>query len=176
MSDDVKLCVEILDRAIAFEAEGMRFFTERAEGAPSELERNVFRSLAKDEAGHRAHLAKLREDLLATNSIDALKEEDHDHRSPRAIFESALEESADPYQPEAAELEILKGALEVERRGYRMYSEAAARVESPQARALFEHLAAEEQNHYQLIHNTYEFMANPEGWHGYDEEPMLDGG
>ena len=176
MSDEVKLCVEILDKAIAFEEEGMRFFTERAESAPSELERNVFRSLAKDEAGHRAHLVKLREDLLATNSVDVLKEEDHDHRSPRAIFEGALEESSDPYQPEAAELEILKGALEVERRGYRMYADAAARVESPQARELFEHLAAEEQNHFQLIHNTYEFMANPEGWHGYDEGPMLDGG
>jgi rubrerythrin len=57
-----------------------------------------------------------------------------------------------------------------------MYSEAAAKVESPQARELFEHLAAEEQDHYRLLHNTYEYMSNPEGWHGFDESPMLDGG
>jgi rubrerythrin len=176
MSDEVKLCVEILDRAIEFEEEGMRFFTERSEGAPSALERNVFRSLAKDEAGHKAHLVKLRTDLLRTKQIDSLTQEDHEHRTAREIFEKALEEAVDPYQPEAAELEILKGALEVERRGYRMYSEAAARMDSPRARDLFRHLASEEQNHYQLIHNTYEYMSSPEDWNGFDESPMLDGG
>ena len=30
MSDDLRLCVEILEKAIAFEEEGMAFFQERA--------------------------------------------------------------------------------------------------------------------------------------------------
>ncbi len=77
---------------------------------------------------------------------------------------------------ELDELEILKGALDVERRGYTMYAGAAAKVSSPRAKAMFEHLAAEEQNHFSLLKNTYDYMADPEGFAGFDGNAMLDGG
>ena len=63
---------EILDKAIKFEETGMAFFKERAGSAPSQLERNLFTSLAKDEAGHKAHLVKMREDVLRENSLEVL--------------------------------------------------------------------------------------------------------
>jgi rubrerythrin len=177
MNDDVKLCVEILEKAIAFEEEGMAFFQDRAQNAPSTLERNLFNSLAKDEAGHKAHLVKMREDLLREGSVDVLPEVGEEHvANVRQIFEKALEEATDPYEAELEELEILKGALDVERRGYRLYADAAAEVASPRAKGIFEHLAGEEQNHYTLLKNTYDYMADPEGFAGFDENPMLDGG
>jgi rubrerythrin len=176
MTDDVKLCVEILDKAIAFEEEGMRFFTDRAQNASTQIERNVFRSLAKDEAGHKAHLVQLKDNLLRTNALDSLAGEHHVHRGPREIFEQALASVDDPHNAEAEELEILRGAMEVEKRGFAMYQDAARRIGSARARELFLDLAAQEQNHHQLLHNTYEYMADPEGWNGYDESPMLDGG
>jgi len=177
MNDDVRRCVEILEKAIAFEEEGMAFFQDRAENAPSTLERNLFNSLAKDEAGHKAHLVKMREDLLREGTVDVLPDVDDDHvLNVRKIFNDALENASDPYVAELEELEILKGALDVERRGYGMYAGAAAKVASPRAKALFEHLAAEEQNHYTLLKNTYDYMADPEGFAGFDGNPMLDGG
>jgi rubrerythrin len=177
MNDDVRRCVEILEKAIAFEEEGMAFFQDRAENAPSTLERNLFNSLAKDEAGHKAHLVKMREDLLREGTVDVLPDVEDDHvLNVRKIFNDALESANDPYNFELEELEILKGALDVERRGYSMYAAAAADVSSPRAKALFEHLAAEEQNHYSLLKNTYDFMADPEGFAGFDGNPMLDGG
>ncbi|MCP4571047.1 MAG: ferritin family protein [bacterium] len=177
MNEDVKLCVEILEKAIAFEEEGMAFFQDRAQNAPSALERNLFNSLAKDEAGHKAHLVKMREDLLREGSIDVLPDVDDDHvANVRQIFEKALEEANDPYDFQVEELEILKGALDVERRGYHLYAGAAAEVTSVRAKSIFEHLAAEEQNHYSLLKNTYDFMADPEGFAGFDGNAMLDGG
>ncbi len=176
MSDDVKLCIDILNKAIAFEEEGMRFFKDRAENAPSNLERNIFHSLAKDESGHKAYLLRLRDELVRTNNIDSLTEDDQEHHPPRQVFEESLASVQDPYNAEAEELEILNGAMEVEKKGFAMYSHAAKEVKSSKARELFEHLAAEEQNHYQLLRNTYDYMSNPEEWHGFDESPMLDGG
>ena len=177
MTDDVRLCVEILEKAIAFEEEGMAFFQDRAENAPSSMERNLFNSLAKDEAGHKAYLVKLREDLLREGSVDVLPDVDEDHvLNVRGIFDTALENASDPYQAELEELEILKGAMDVERRGYEMYADAARQVTSPRAKALFEHLAGEEQNHYKLLKNTYDYMEDPEGFTAFDESPMLDGG
>ena len=177
MNEDVKLCVEILEKAIAFEEEGMAFFQDRAQNAPSTLERNLFNSLAKDEAGHKAYLVKMREDLLREDTIDVLPDVDDDHvANVREIFNNALESAHDPYNFELEELEILKGAMDVERRGYEMYNGAAAQMTSDRAKSIFAHLAMEEQNHYTLLKNTYDFMADPEGFDGFDGNAMLDGG
>jgi rubrerythrin len=175
--NDVKYCLEILEKAIVFEEEGMAFFQDRAQNAPSSLERNLFNSLAKDEAGHKAHLIKMRDDILRENSLEVLPDVSDDHvMNVRSIFDGALEGAHDPYDFELEELEILKGAMDVERRGYHMYAKAAAEVESSRAKEVFSHLAAEEQNHYTLLKNTYDFMADPEGFDGFDGSAMLDGG
>ncbi len=177
MNEDVTKCIEILKDAIAFEEEGIRFFSEKAQTATSEVEKNLFLSLAKDEQGHRAHLIEMREQLLEKHSLEPLSHaDDHEHRPAREIFESALAESHDPYNFVEEDLEILQGAMAVEKKGYEMYSAAAAQMETAPARELFEHLAAEEQVHFQLLHNAHEYIRDPEGWHGYDEGAMLDGG
>ena len=176
MTDDVKVCAEILEKAIHFEETGMAFFKERAKNAPSQLERNLFASLAKDEAGHKAHLIRMRDELLKADSVDVLAQpEEHDHDDPREIFERALADASDPYEAESDELEIIKGALDIERNGYAMYSSAVEQVSSERAKEIFRHLAAEEQNHYALLKNTYDYLSEPEAWHGFDESPMLDG-
>ena len=175
--NDVKHCLEILEKAIVFEEEGMAFFQDRAQNAPSTLERNLFNSLAKDEAGHKAHLVKMRDDILREDSLEVLPDVADDHvLNVRAIFDDALDGAHDPYDFKLEELEILQGAMNVERKGYHMYAKAAEEVEAPRAKEVFAHLALEEQNHYTLLKNTYDFMADPQGFDGFDGNAMLDGG
>jgi len=177
MSNDVTRCIEILNDAIAFEEEGIRFFSEKSETALAAVEKRIFISLAKDEQGHRAHLIELRDDLIRTHNLEPLgKDGGHEHRTARQIFETAIEEVQDPYEFKQEDLEILEGAMAVERKGYAMYSAAAAELEAPEAKKLFLHLAEEEQSHYELLKNTYEYIKDPEGWHGYEEGSMMDGG
>lgn len=175
MSNDVTRCIEILNDAIAFEEEGIRFFSTRAETTTSEMEKAIFLSLAKDEQGHRAHLIELRDDLIRTHDLSPLGETEDEHRTAREIFETAIEGVQDPYEYQQEDLQILEGAMEVERKGYHMYSKAAAEMTSPDAKKLFEHLAAEEQEHYDLLKNTYEYIKDPAGWHEYEEGGMMDG-
>ena len=177
MSDDLRLCVEILEKAIAFEEEGMAFFQDRAEHAPTTFERNLFNSLAKDEAGHKAHLVRMREDLLRERNFEVLPDVGDEHVADvRRIFDTALAAAHDPYEYLPEELEILNGAMDVERKGFALYDGAAAAVASPRARSVFAHLAAEERNHYALLKNTYDYLADPEGFAGFDGNAMLDGG
>jgi erythrin-vacuolar iron transport family protein len=177
MNDDVRECLTILDKAVKFEETGMAFFLERAENAPSELERNLFRSLAEDEKGHKAYLLQLKSQLLANNNPEDMQPEgDDDGRTARQIFEAALERVKDPYTAEPDELKIIEGAMDVERRGYTMYTDAAASVQSERAKEIFRALAVEEQHHFALLKNTYDYLADPESWHGFDENPLLDGG
>ena len=177
MTDELKFCLKILEEAIKFEEEGMSFFKEREKSAPSAIERSVFASLAADEAGHRAYLVKMRDEMIAKNDVSAIQLEEDDHgRGAREIFAGALEAVADTDPYSTDELEILRGALEVERRGYKMYSEAAKGVTSASAKETFEHLAAEELEHFRLLSNTLDYLSDPDGFHGFDESPMLDGG
>lgn len=175
MSNDVTRCIEILSDAIAFEEEGIRFFSARAETTNSEMERAIFLSLAKDEQGHRAHLIELRDDLIRTHDLTPLGNTEDDHRAPKEIFETAMAEVQDPYEYKQEDLQILEGAMEVERKGYHMYAKAAEEMSSPDAKKLFQHLAEEEQTHYDLLKNTYEYIKDPAGWHEYEEGAMLDG-
>ena len=176
MSNDVTRCIEILTDAIAFEEEGIRFFTTKAESTTSPVEKRIFLSLAKDEQGHRAHLIGLRDDLIRTHDLEPLGQDgEQEHRTARQIFETAIEEVKDPYDFKQEDLEILEGAMAVERKGYTMYSNAAEELESPEAKKLFTHLAEEEQEHYDLLKNTYEYIKDPEGWPGYHEGMMMDG-
>jgi rubrerythrin len=177
MSNDVQECLAILDQAVKFEETGMAFFLDRAENAPTELERNLFRSLAEDEKGHKAYLIQLRGQLLANNNPDDMEPEaGGDHATARQVFEQALAEASDSGKADESELKIIQGAMDVERKGYAMYTKAVGTVESERAKDIFRALAREEQHHYQLLKNTYDYLADPEGWHGFDESPMLDGG
>ena len=176
MTDDVKQCLEIIDQAIGFEDTGIAFFEQRAAQAGSALERNLYRSLAKDEREHKAYLAQLRAELTASSKIDAMTPASGQHPTARHIFESAMSGAQDPYHYRSDQLEILEGAMEVERKGYALYAKAVDTVPSRHAKQIFRHLAAEEQKHYTLLKNTYDYMADPEAWNEFDESPMLDGG
>lgn len=175
MTNDVTRCIEILSDAIAFEEEGISFFSTKADSTTSDMEKTIFLSLAKDEQGHRAHLIELRDDLIRTHDLAPLGKPDHEHRTAKQIFETALEGVKDPYQYKQEDLEILEGAMEVERKGYHMYSQAAAEMTSPEAKSLFTQLATEELSHYDLLKNTYDYIKDPAGWHEYEEGGMLDG-
>ncbi len=176
MSDDRQECLRILNDAIAFEEEGMRFFLEREETSPSAVERNIFHSLAKDEAGHRAYLVTVRDKLtegMDPNDMEA----DEDHaRKAKEIFAAALDEAEEELPLAEGELDVLRGALKVEERGYKMYKDGAASVESPQAKSIFEDLARQEQEHYRLLKNTLDYLADPAGFAAFDEGAMMDGG
>ncbi len=176
MSTDRDLCIKILNDAIAFEEEGMAFFLAREKSSPSVVERNVFASLAKDEAGHKAYLVAMRDKLSEGMDPEELKADDDHHAKAREIFAAALEEAEEEEPLAEEELDVLRGALKVEQRGYKMYKDGAASVNSPQAKAIFEELAHQEQEHYRLLKNTLDYLSDPEGFAAFDEGAMLDGG
>jgi rubrerythrin len=173
---DFDQAVRVLDTTISFEAEGLNFFTEQSTRAPTRFEREIFLALAKDELGHKTYLEKLREDLVQTHDLDTIEDEGHDQWSARKVFAAALDRAIDPYTPRSAELEALRSGMELKRRGYAMYREAIDKMETRKACELFEHLAEEEKVHFQLLRNTYDYLDDPEQWHGFDEGPLLDGG
>ncbi len=179
MSSETERCVEILNDAIAFEEEGKKFFYERAAATSSPLEKSVLMSLGKDEEGHRAYLVKLRDDILEASDLSPVEAaKSHELATARSIFEKAMGsvEDAGAGTGEGLDLQILLRAMEVERKGFTMYSKAASEMTSQSAKNLFQHLAEEEQTHFQLLSNTHDYLADPQGWSGFNEGSMLDGG
>jgi len=66
--------------------------------------------------------------------------------------------------PEGRLLEILRGAMEVERDGFQFYSMAADRSEDPGAAKIFAQLAAEEQQHYEALQSQQKALLEAGSW------------
>ena len=73
--------------------------------------------------------------------------------------------------PEGRLLEILRGAMEVERDGFQFYSMAADRSEDPGAAEMFVRLAAEEQKHYEALQSQQRALLETGLW---DPDVVLD--
>ena len=177
MTDDVRECLEILDKAVEFEETGMASTSSTPRRGRASWSGTSSARWPRMRSSTRPTCSGSRPSCWRTTTPTTCSPGRRPTASRRGqVFESALENASDPYQAEAAELEIIQGAMDVERKGYVMYSNAVKTVQSERARDIFRHLAEEEQRHYSLLKNTYDFLADPEGWHGFDESPMLDGG
>jgi len=65
--------------------------------------------------------------------------------------------------PEESAVQIVRRALETERRGHRFYARAAERTSDVKARRMFEQLARDEHYHEELIEDLYRDLLVGEG-------------
>ena len=126
---------EILDFAIAGEAEAHQFYTDLADKMENAAVREVFLGFAKEELGHKARLEGVKkgstpppfekvQDLAIADYLVAAKP------SADMDYQSAL---------------IL--AMKKEKAAFKLYSTLAAKVQDEQLRNLFLMLAQEEAKH-----------------------------
>ena len=66
--------------------------------------------------------------------------------------------------PKGRLLDILRGAMEVERDGFQFYSMAADRSDDPGAAETFARLAAEEQKHYEALQTQQKALFKAGSW------------
>ena len=74
------------------------------------------------------------------------------------------------------ELEAFKIAMQMEQEGVVFYKKVEAEADRPKEKALFERLIREEQQHYDIFSNTYNFMKDTGNWFMWEEQSIVDGG
>lgn len=169
--------LEALRLGMSTEIWGQRFYEEAAARTEAVDGKRVFQSLAVEE---RQHLDILRGQYAAlTAARDWLSVED-----ARAMAASVDPTGIFPQGPVAGQLipedatdeQALEMAKDFERRGYALYEQAARKAISPEAKAMWEHLASAEDQHYAFLDRAQEYLATKGAWYFDDQElPSFEG-
>lgn len=174
----------ILRRGMSIERDGYSFYTTAAERASDKRGKAMFLDLAAQEGEHlRLLLAEYR--ALETGKgwlpfEDAMKQEfPLDPAAPDLPGEEPPEPSP-VFTPErevclAGDIAALEFGLETERISQELYAQAAQEADNAHARAAYEFLTKQEEQHYLLLQNTHAYLTENQTWWDSDEYPFFTG-
>lgn len=133
--DEFNSIDEILDFAIAGEAEAIEFYTDLAGQMDNPAMREVFESFAKEELGHKVRLEEVKKGNIQQKSEDVADLKIADYMvdvtpSPDMDYQSAI---------------IL--AMKKEKAAFKLYTTLASKIRDPELREMFLSLAQEEAKH-----------------------------
>ncbi len=168
MNDSLK---EALQLARKMEIDGMDFYGKAAENSGNTSAKSFFNSLALDEKRHLAVIEK----VAAGVGVD-VAEMSSPADSIRTVF-SRLDEDAvsGELAATAGEKEAIEVALGMEKESYDLYAKAAENAGSEAQKNLFLRLQQEENQHYEMLKNTEEYLNDNDKWFLNTEGALLTG-
>lgn len=167
MGEELK---EAVDKARKLELDGIGFYTEAAEKCGVVSGKRMFQSFADDEKRH----LQIIDDVVAGLGVD-LDEFAMPRDEIRTLFSSATETMEDEMGATADEKDVVRVAMDMETKSYQLYKGAAADATDDVARKLFERLAREENQHYEMLENTLEYLSSNEQWFLWSEWALIVG-
>lgn len=174
----------ILRKGMSLERDGYNFYIQVAERASDERGRAMFLDLANQEKDH-LHLLWIEyqaleegrgwlpfEEAMATPlnfdpAVPDLPGEEPLDLIP--VFIPGREVSV------ISDVAALKYGLETERISRALYAAAAYDIEDANAKAAYEFLVKQEEEHYQLLQNTHDYLVMNETWWDSEEYPFFIG-
>jgi rubrerythrin len=174
----------ILRKGMSLERDGITFYAQVAERASDERGKAMFLDLSNQEKDH-LHLL-----LAEYQALEAGKGWlPYDEAMQVAVdfdpFNPDLpgEEPPDPLPVFTPDREIsvesdvaaLKYGLETERISRQLYAEGTEGTDDANARAAYEFLVKQEEQHYELLQNTHDYLVKNETWWDSEEYPFFIG-
>jgi len=174
----------VLRRGMSIERDGYGFYTLAAERASDKHGKAMFLDLAAQEGEHLklllAEYQALEEGRGWLPYEDAMQTDfPLDPSNPDLPGEEPPEPSP-VFTPDRAvslegDIAALEFGLEAERLSRELYAKAAQQVDDAHAREAYEFLTKQEEQHYQLLHNTHEYLTQNNTWWDSDEYPFFTG-
>lgn len=159
-----------IEIAIKMEKDAIDFYTKAAEKASHPAGKKMFQSVTEDE---RRHLRLLSEIF---REIDIRMDDVSPMRNIQTVFASMKDMMMKRVIATEDELEAFKIAMQMEQEGIAFYKKIEMETENVKEKALFERLVKEEQQHFDIFANTYNFMKDTGNWFMWEEHSIVDGG
>jgi rubrerythrin len=97
-------------------------------------------------------------------------------KNVKTVFAALKDEMMQKVEATTDELEAFKIAMKMEREGKAFYEKTLSQVKTEKEKALLERLIREEQQHYEIFSNTYQFLSDTGNWFMWDERGIVEGG
>lgn len=154
--------------ALSFEKKGRQIYLEAAKKTKNQIVAKTFEYLAEQESNHineikgyvKEHKIELKGDTL---------------EDTKRFFSMTVDE----YQAKANltndDLKAHDAALELEQQSYDFYKEQHDNTDDAELKNFFRFLMGQENAHYALVQNAYNFIKNPEHFYAEEEKWTMEG-
>lgn len=160
--------MHIFNLAIALEKEIESFYNKLAQESDSAGLKKIFLQLAMDEKKHRETIAALSRGVAEepmSPSVLLVEAED--------LFQLLVDEKPSFNLPKDV-LEAYRYAMNVEADSSRLYRHAAEKEKNPETKKILLKIAAEEEKHFALVENLYNFVNAPNEYLAWREFSNID--
>jgi len=158
-----------IEIARKMETDAIRFYTEAAGKTQYPAGKKMFETVVVDEKRHLAIVNKLlqgleihMEDVQPINNI-------------KTVFETMKDKMMEKVQATADELEAFKIAMQMEKEGIDFYRKLLTEAKTEKEKTLFQKLIREEEQHFAIFENTYNFLMDTGNWFMWDEHSIVEG-
>jgi rubrerythrin len=162
--------MDALEVAMKMETDAILFYTEAASKTKYLAGKKMFQTITQDEKRHLEMISQLIKGMNIT----------HKDVSPmqnvKTVFATLKDEMMKKVEATADELEAFKIATQMEKEGKEFYEKTLAQAKTDKEKALLRRLIQEEQQHYEIFANTYQFLADTGNWFMWEERGILEGG
>jgi rubrerythrin len=162
--------MDALELAMKMETDAISFYTEAARKTRYPAGKKMFQTITEDEKRHLEMISQIIKGLGVT----------HKEVSPlsnvKTVFAALKNEMMQKVEATTDELEAFKIAMKMEREGKAFYEKTLSQVKTEKEKALFERLIREEQQHYDIFSNTYQFLSDTGNWFMWEERGIVEGG
>ncbi len=158
---------EVMETAIQMEKDGIKYYSSAAEKIDNDPARKMFNFLIEDEKRHieKWKAVSREEDIKDSGE----KKSEELQRKIKTIFSSIPADIKEKIKASSREAQVLSGAIEMEEKGIKYYTEKASELEG-RAAELCRLIAREEKTHRDLLRNTLEYIQNNWHWNVETEE------
>lgn len=167
---------EVLRVALLNEVTGRNLYLQYAQTLTNEMARRVFSYLAEEELRHIEDIKEYMramslgasvnvESMIGQNSVGGTK----------LFFGKLTDEFVSGMAPSDDDNKCRDIAMRVEKAGYEYYEKGAEMTKDIRLRRFFGWLMEQEQAHYMLIRNAFEFSNDPTSWYEQQERWLLEG-
>ncbi|MDA8086243.1 MAG: ferritin family protein [Nitrospiraceae bacterium] len=161
----------IVELAMKTEMDAMDFYARAAGKTSHPVGKKMFLSIIEDEKRH----LELLKCIFSGMDIE-LPEETSPMRKIKTVFEENRELMLGCVAATTDETGALEIAMKMEKESVDFYEKAARQTENAREKTIFERLVKEEQEHYEIFSNTYQFLADSGNWFMWQEHSIVDGG
>jgi rubrerythrin len=166
----------VLQVALENEVKGRKLYMLYAKALRNELARRVFVHLANEELEHIEDIKEFIRSFSLGPGVDAdrmIKEGSLD--DAKEFFGKLIKDLMERVKPSDDDNRSREVAMEIEKAGYEYYKKGAETTKDKQLERFFRWLMEQEQSHYLLIKNAFEYMDNPDSWFAGEEHWLLEG-
>lgn len=162
-----------LEMAVKMETDAISFYTEAMGKMRYPAGKKMFEAIIGDEKRHMDMVRQIIKGLAITpKDVSPMK-------NVKTIFESMKSEMMKKMDASNDEMEAFKIAMKMEQEGVEFYKKCLAAATTEKEKALFKRLIPEEEEHYALFSNTYQYLQNTGSWFIWEEgaiHAVVEGG